>query len=150
MAQFVQLGEIKHGAFRCADPLEHFQEAKILADVIDHEAQHEAVEQRRQLFFVGEFVGRAEHRDERDGDTLAPVVKDTFVDERQQRVEDRGVGLEDLVEKRDMRLGELVVSHAAVIVLLETLQAHRAEDLLGRAELRQQPLEVVGAPDSPA
>src|SRR5215469_14302584 len=49
-----------------------------------------------------------------------------------------------------MRLGQLMRGDAPVVVLLESLQADSAEDLLGRAELREQPLKIVRAFDSAA
>jgi hypothetical protein len=71
-----------------------------------------------------------------------------LVEHGEERVEDGRVGLEDLVEERDLGLGQLARGHALVAALLQRRQAHRPEDLLGRGELGQQPLEVHGAADA--
>ncbi len=142
--------KVDHGARARLDALQHFQEAKILADVIDHESQHEAVEQRGQFLLIRQLVGRPEHRDERDVDALAAVVKNALIDDREQRIEDRGVSLEDFVQKGDVRFRQLVIGDAAIVVLLEAFEAHGAENLFGRSELGQQPLKIVGALDAAA
>ena len=49
-----------------------------------------------------------------------------------------------------MRLGQLVHRDAPIVVFLEAFEADRAEDFLGRAELGQQPLEIVRALDAAA
>ena len=49
-----------------------------------------------------------------------------------------------------MRLGQLVGGETPVVVALEGLQADGAEELLGRGEARQQPLEVLRALDATA
>jgi hypothetical protein len=49
-----------------------------------------------------------------------------------------------------MRLGQLVVGDAPIIILFESLEADRAENFLGRAELGEQPLKVVGTVDTTA
>ncbi len=107
-ASSIEFGERHHGARLGLRAFQHLEEAEFLADVIHHEAQHEAVVERGEFVLVGQFVRRAEHRDERDLHALAAVVKDALVDDGQQRIEDRGVGLEDFVQERDVRLGQLV------------------------------------------
>ena len=149
-AQLVEFGEAEDGARGGTYAFEHFEKTEFLDDVVDSEAQHETIVERGQFFLVGQLVGGPEHRDERHAKALAPVVEQALVDDGQERVEDRRVGLENLVEERDVRLGQLVRGHAPVVVVLEAAQADRAENLLGRAELGQQPLEIVGALDPPA
>ena len=129
---------------------QHAQEAPVLDHVADHEAHQEAVVDRRQLVLLGQLVGRAEDGQQRHLDAVAAVVEAALVEQREQRVQDRRARLEDLVEERDVRLGQLVRRDAAVLVLLERAQAHRAEHLLGGGELGEQPLEVARAVDAPA
>jgi hypothetical protein len=55
------------------------------------------------------------------------------------------VCLEDLVGEGELGLRELPADDAGVAVLLERREADRAEELLGRAEPREEPLEVAAA-----
>ena len=105
--------------------------------------------QRQQLVVLGQLVGGREQREQRDVDHLAPVVEAALVDQREDRVQDRRARLEYLVEKGDVRLRQLVRRQPPVVVLLERLQADRSEQLLGRREPGEQPLEVV-RPGEPA
>ncbi len=130
-AQLVQLRKLQRRARALGTAGHHADEAVLLGDVVGHETEHEAIVKCGQLVLVGKLVRRAEHRDERHGDALAAVVENSFVDNRQQRVEDRRVGLEDFVEERDVRLGQFVRGDAPVIVFFESLQADRAENFFG-------------------
>ena len=130
--------------------LQHAQKAEVLADIVDHEAQQKTVIERGQLFFFGQFVAGAEKGQERHFDDLFAIVKQPLVDQRQYRIQDRRVGFEDLVQKGNMRFRQFTVGDPAVVVLLQGLETHRAEDLLGRGEAGEQPLKVIRPLDAPA
>ena len=104
----------------------------------------------QELVVLRQLVGGREQRQQRDVGHLAAVVEASLVDERQDGVQDRRARLEDLIQERDVGLRQLVGREPAVVVLLERLQADRAEQLLRRREARQQPLEVGGPVDPPA
>ena len=149
----LQAGELFEGD---ADPglrprrFQHAQEPEVLLDVAHGEPEQEPVVQGRELVVLGELVAGPEQGDERHLVDALAVVEPALVDDGQDRVEDRGVGLEHLVQEGDVGLRELVGGHPPVVVLLQPLQAHRAEQLFGRGEAGQQPLEVPGAFDAAA
>src|SRR5262249_4239256 len=140
-----QLFERERGPVGGRAGFEHAEKAVILGDVVDDEAEQKAVVERQQLVILRQLVARAEQREERHSNDFFPVVKEPLVDEREYRVENRRVRFEDLVEKRDVRLGKLPRSDAPVIVLLESAEAHGAENLLRRREAREQPLKITRA-----
>jgi hypothetical protein len=77
-------------------------------------------------------------------------VKAPLVHQREDGIQDRGIRFEDLVEERDVRFGQLSGRDAPVLVGFERLQADRAEDLLGRGELGEEPLKVERSLHAPA
>ena len=98
-----------------------------------------------QRLFGRHLVAGADHADQRRAHARAAVVELALVEQREQRVEDRRVGLEHLVEEGDAGGGQVAVDQALVAVVLQRLQRQRAEQLLGRGEAREQPLEVARA-----
>jgi len=55
-----------------------------------------------------------------------------------------------MAEEGDVRLRQLALGHPGVAVLLEPLERHRAEQLLGSREAGEQPLEVARPADAAA
>ena len=66
-----------------------------------------------------------------------------LVEQGEQRVEDRRVGLEDLVEEDDLRRREHALGAALVASLAERCDVDGAEELVRLGEAREQVLEVV-------
>ena len=60
---------------------QHAQEAEILSDVVDHEAQQKTVVQSGQLFFFGEFVAGAEKSEQRHRADFFAVVEQALVNQ---------------------------------------------------------------------
>jgi hypothetical protein len=112
-------------------------------EVLAPHAQEEAVEDRLEALVGGHLVRRAEHAQERHVDHGAAVVELPLVEEREQRVEDGAVRLEDLVEEDDLGLGHHALGAAAVGALAEGGDVDRPEELVGLGEAREQVLEVV-------
>jgi hypothetical protein len=111
----------------------------------DGHTHQEAVVEGQQRVVVRRFVAGADGADQRRAQAARAVVELAFVEQRQQRVEDRRVGLEHLVEEGDARGGQVAVDQALVAVVLERLQRQRPEQFFRRGEARQQPLEVARA-----
>ena len=110
-------GERRARARRLA--LQHAQEAEVVGDVVDDEAQQEAIVERLQLVVLRQLVAGAEEGDERHLGHLAPVVEAALVDQREDGIEDGGVGLEDLIEEGDVRFRQLAGGDAAILVILQ-------------------------------
>jgi len=70
------------------------------------------------------------------------VVEEPLVEQREQRVEDGRVGLEDLVDEEQLGLRSVAGGGAPVLVALERGERERPEELLWRREARQRALEV--------
>ncbi len=68
-------------------------------DLPDRPPDQKAVVQRVELLALGQLVGGGHRRQQRHAHARAAVVKHALVDEREQRVEDGAVGLEDLVNE---------------------------------------------------
>ena len=143
-------GDRQQGRARRGRRFEHAQETKVLLHVTEDEAQQEPIVERGELVFFGQLVGGPEQREQRDRLDDPAVVEAPLVHQREDGVQDRRVGLEDFVEERDVRLGQLCGRHPAIFVGFQRLQAHRPEDLFRRGELGQQPLEVARAVDATA
>ena len=75
--------------------------------------------------------------------TCAAARVAPLVEEREERVEDGRVRLEDLVEEDDLGLGQHPLGAALVAALAEGGDVDRAEDLVRLGEAREQVLEVV-------
>ena len=110
--------------------------------VLRQRAHQEPVEDRAQGVVVGHLVGRAVERAQRHLDARAAGEELPLVQDAEQRVQDRGVRLEDLVEEHDLRLGQHRLDAPDVAALAEGLDVDRAEDLVGLGEARQQIFEV--------
>src|SRR4030095_2636754 len=77
-------------------------------------------------------------------------MKEALVNESQNGVQNRGVGFKNLIQKSNMSLGQFMIGYAAVIVLLQGLEAHGAKDLLRGREAGEEPLKIICAFDAPA
>ena len=94
----------------------------------------EAVVQRVELLGLGQLVGRGDEREQRHLQARVAVVKEPLVEQRQQRIEDGRIRLEDLVDEGDLGGREVAVRLADVLVVLEAAHGERAEELLGDGE----------------
>ena len=113
-----------------------------IADRRDRHTHQEAVVKRHQRFVLRHFIGGAYHADQRCAGACRAVVELALVQQRQQRIQDRRVGLEHLVQKRDAGGGQVAVGEPLVAVVFERFQRQRAEQFFGRRKARQQPFEV--------
>mmetsp|Transcript_7892 Transcript_7892/g.23585 ORF Transcript_7892/g.23585 Transcript_7892/m.23585 type:complete len:205 (-) Transcript_7892:406-1020(-) len=111
-------------------------------DLAHRPSDQESIVQRVQLLALGQLVARADQAQQRDLHSLRPVVEEPLVEQREQRVQDRRVRLEDLVHEGDLGGGQVAVHLALVPVLLETLHAQRPEELLGNRKTGEEALEV--------
>ena len=110
--------------------------------VVRQGAHQEAIEDRAQRVVVRDLVGGAVQRRQRHLDAGAAGEEPALVQDAEQRVQDGGVGLEDLVEEHDVGVGQHRLDPADVGALAEGLDVDRAEDLVRLGEPRQQVLEV--------
>ena len=109
----------------------------------DAKAEEEAIEQRGQLLTLVTIRGRqlvagAEQSEQRYLDDFLAVVKKPLVDQRQDRIQDRRVGFEDFIEEGDMGFGKFAAGDAPIVVLFESLETDRAENLLRRLQQDRQ------------
>ncbi len=146
LAQRIELGVIEAAGIRHRDrdvirQRQQFREASG-TDRLHVAAQQEAVMEGRNRLVLGHLVAGGEHGHQRRAQAPAAVVKLAFVQQRQQRVQDRTVGLEHLVDERDRGLGQEAGGLALVAVLFERDDRQRPEQFLGHREARQQTLEV--------
>ena len=105
-------------------------------------AEQEPVEQGPQRLVLGQVVRGREQREQREPVDLGPPAVDPLVEDRQQVVEDRAVGVEQLVEEGELGLGEHPGGDRGDGPLAEPGQVDRAEDLVGLGEAGQQVFEV--------
>ena len=108
----------------------------------------EAIEHRPQRVVVGDLVGGAEQRRQRHLDAGGAGEETALVQDAEQRVQDGGVRLEDLVEEDDLRVGQHRLDAAQVGPLAEGLDVDGAEDLVRLGEPGQQVLEVAGVDEA--
>jgi hypothetical protein len=120
-----------------------------VADRRHRHPHEEAVEEGLQRLVGRQLVAGRHHADERRALAAAAVVELALVQQRQQRVEDRRVGLEHLVEEGDAGGRQEAFGQAFVAVGFQRLQRQGAEQFLGRGETRQQALEVRRAVEGP-
>ena len=111
-------------------------------EVVRQRAHQEAIEDRPQRVVVRDLVGGAVQRRQRHLDAGAAGEEPPLVQDAEQRVQDRRVRLEDLVEEDDVGVGQHRLDAADVGALAEGLDVDRAEDLVRLGEARQQVLEV--------
>ena len=114
----------------------------VAVEVVGDDAQKEAIEDRGQVVVVGHLVRGAEHRQQRHVLHLGAVGELALVQDGEERVQDRRVRLEDLVEEDDLRLGQHGLGLARVGAFAEGADVDGAEELVGLGEARQQVLEV--------
>jgi hypothetical protein len=110
--------------------------------VVGQRPHQEAIEHRAQGVVVGDLVGGAVQRRQRNLDAGAAREEPPFVEDAEQRVQDGGVRFEDLVEKHDVGVGQHRLDPPHVAAFAECLDVDGAEDLVGLRESRQQVLEV--------
>ena len=127
--------------------VDELEEVLVLHGVGD-DLEAEAILERAELGVFGDLVGRREQDLERDGDRGAVLVVLALVDDRQQRVEDRRVRLEDLIEEHHPRRRQLALGAAHVATLAQEVDVDRAHDLRGLGEAREHVLEVVVVRDA--
>src|SRR5206468_3405424 len=97
----------------------------------------------RRIFAIDSRSGRSHHRLQRTLDDLAVVVEQPFVDDREQTVEDRAVRLPQLVEEREVGLGQIASRDSRESVLLQGGDRNRAEQFVGQREARQEALKIM-------
>ena len=102
-----------------------------------------------QRFVARTLVAGADDADQRRAQAGAAVVEFALVEQGQQRIEDRRVGLEHLVEKGDAGGGQVAVDQALVAVVLKGFERQRTEQLLGGRKARQQAFEIARAVEDP-
>jgi hypothetical protein len=112
------------------------------ADRRHRQAYQEAVEEGLGDFVLRHLVGGADGADQRAGLAPGAVVELAFVEQGQQGIEDRAVGLEYFVDECNRGIGQEALGVSLVAVVFEGLDRQRAEQFLGHREARQQPLEV--------
>ena len=110
--------------------------------VVDVAAEQEPVEQGPQGLVLGQVVRGREQREQRQPVDLGPAAIDPLVEDREQVVQDRAVGVEQLVEEDELGLGEHPGGDRGDGPLAEPHQVDRAEHLVRLGEPRQQVLEV--------
>ena len=111
-------------------------------EVLAPDAEEEAVEDRRERLVGGDLVRGAEARQERARDDGAAARVAALVQEREQRVQDGRVALEDLVEEDDLGVRQHPLDAPLVAPLAERGDVDRAEDLVRLGEAREEVLEV--------
>ena len=128
-------------------PLDQAVEMKAV-QVLGRGPHQEAIEHRPQRVVVGDLVGGAEQRRERNLDAGGAGEEAALVQDAEQRVQDGGVRLEDLVEEDDVRVGEHRLDAPQVGPFPKRLDVDRAEDLVRLGKARQQVLEVAGVDET--
>jgi hypothetical protein len=112
-------------------------------EIVGAHAQQEAVEDGGEVGVGRNLVGRADRSDQRDLHADAARDIAAFVEQGEERVEDRAVGLEDLVEEDDLALGHHPGGLAAVGALAEGGDVDRAEELVGLGESGEEVFEIL-------
>ena len=107
----------------------------------------EPILERGELDVLGQLVGRGEQDAQLDRHRLAVLVELALVDDREQRVQDRRVRLEDLVEEHQPRGRQLAVLAAQVAAVAQLGDVDRPEDLGRLGEPREHVLEVLTVGD---
>jgi hypothetical protein len=118
-------------------------------DVAHLEPHGEAVSQGLQFLLIGGgLVGGADEVDQWHWGRLSIVVERALLHHRQERVQNGGASLEDLVYEGQLRLGQLACRQAVVLALPQCRDFQWPEQLLRHAELGQQPGEEAQASQS--
>ena len=116
-------------------PAGHQQARHLLAlEVVDMAAKQEPVEQGPQRLVFGQVVGRREQRQQRELVHLGPAAVKPLVEHGQQVVEDRAIGVEELVQEDEFALGKHAGGHRGDRSFAEPDQVDRAEDLVRLGE----------------
>lgn len=95
--------------------------ARRTANLADLLADEEAVVEGIELLALRQFIGGSNKADEGHGEALVAVVEEALVQEGEQRVQDRTVGLEDLVYKRDLCLHSRSVVQSTTDTVADTV-----------------------------
>jgi hypothetical protein len=112
-------------------------------EIVRPDPEEEAVEDRGQRLVGRHLVRGTEAREERTLEHHAARRVAALVEEREQRVEDGGVRLEDLVEEDDLRARQHALDPSLVTTLAEGRDVDRPEEFVRLGEARQEVLEVV-------
>src|SRR5262249_20834216 len=113
-------------------------------EVLAPHADQKAVEHRSKVVVVWNFVGGPEKRDQRDIFGEAARDKTALVEDGEQRVQDRAVGFEDLVQKDDLGLWQHALGPPTVNPFRERGGVQRAKEFVGLGKAGQQVLEILG------
>ena len=109
----------------------------VTLDIANDETQQKSVVQRRQFVLIGQFVGCRDQGAQGDVCRYVALVKAPFVKDGEQRVENRGIGLEDLIKESDFRFWQLQVRNPLIAALLKGAQAKRTEEFFGSRKFGQ-------------
>src|SRR5207302_4884636 len=125
----------------------HLEQVAVFRDVLHLVSKEEAVVQRGQRLFLRQLGGRPHERLEGTLQDLAVVVEEPLVDQGEEAVQDRTVRLPDLVQEREVSLGEVAASEAREPILFQGGYRDGAEQFVGKGEARHQSLEIFRAVD---
>lgn len=114
----------------------------LIGDGADVVPNQESVVQGEQFFLLRQFVAGPDYRHQGRLDAVRAVVKLPFVQEHEQRVENRAVGLENLVEEGDGSGGQVAVGLSLVLVFFKRLDRERAEEFFGHRGAGEQAFKV--------
>ena len=115
---------------------------RLALEVVDVATDQEPVEQGTQRIVLGQVVRGREEREQRQAVQLGPAAVDPLVEHREQVVQDRAVGVEELVQEDELGLGQHAGGDRGDGPLAEPHQVDRAEHLVRLGEAGQQVLEV--------
>ena len=120
--------------------LQHVAEP-LRGHVVATHAEQEAIEQGPQGVVLRQAVAGADDHQQRQQAGLPAAAEDPFVEHHQEAVEDRAVGVEQLVEEdqRGLRQHALGVGHQ--VALAELADIERPEQFVGLGEAGQQIIE---------
>ena len=110
-------------------------------DVVAMHAEQEAIEQGPQGVVLRQAVAGADDHQQRQRAGFAAAAEDALVEHHQEAVEDRAVGVEQLVEEdqRGLRQHAFGVGHQ--VAFAEFADIERPEQLVGLGEAGQQVIE---------
>jgi hypothetical protein len=113
-------------------------------EVVGVHPKEESIEDRGQGLIAGDLVRRSEDADERATYDLTAARILTLVQQGEQRVQDRAVRLEHLVEEDDLCLRQHTRRVAPIDALTKRRNVDGSEDLVRLRETGQEILEVLG------
>ena len=111
-------------------------------EVVDVTAEKKSVEQSAEGVVLGKVVGSGEERQERELVDLGAAAVDPLVEHRQQVVEDRAIGVEELVEEDEFAFGQHACRDRRHGPFPEPRQVDGTEDLVRLGEAGKQIFKV--------